>query len=162
MELRKIPRTHCHQVPEVECGNVLTPVTDVVCEPVVTNDCRNVSVEVPYIKEQQQCDEVVYDECQEVEKRVPVDICKRRRFDEDSIFLSRGKVFRREGELRRRTVFRRNLPLDRQQNNTSEARRLINRNVNNKVVIPLEKNKDNDNRETTTSTSDINDRSEEL
>ena len=160
--MKKIPHTHCQQVPEIECENVLTPVTDVLCEPIVTNDCRNVSVEVPYIKEQQQCDEVIYDECQEVEKRVPVDICKRRRFDEDSIFLSRGKVFRREGELRRRTVFRRNLPLDRQQNSTSEARGAKNRNVINKAIIPVVKNKDSDNKETTTATSDITDRTEEL
>ena len=160
MELRKIPRTKCHPVPEVECGNVLTPVTEVVCEPVVTNDCRNISVEVPYIKEQQQCDEVVYDECQEIKKRVPVDICKRRRFDEDSIFLSRGKVFRKEGELRRRTVFRRNLPLDRQQNSTSEARGANNRNSSNKVVIPINNN-ESENEETTTTQSDI-DFTEEL
>ena len=51
----------------------------------------------------------MYDECQQVEVRVPVDICKRRRFDEDSIFLNRGRVFRKEGELRRTKLFRRNL-----------------------------------------------------
>ena len=40
----------------------------------------------------------MYDECQEVEARVPVEICKRRRFDEDTIFLSRGEAMRRAGE----------------------------------------------------------------
>ena len=95
----------------------------------ISRDCRNISVEVPYIKEEKQCDEVTFDECQEVEVRVPVDICKRRRYDEDSIFLSRGKVFRKEGELRRTTLFRRNLTVDRQRNatesRTSGSQRIV-------------------------------------
>ena len=50
---------------------VLEPVTEVSCEPVVTQDCRNESVQVPYIKEVQQCDEVTFDECQVVLQKVP-------------------------------------------------------------------------------------------
>lgn len=65
--------------------------------------------------------QVVYDECQEVEKRVPVDICKRRRFNEDTIFLSKGKLFRKEGEVRRRTLFRRPFKFDSQSNSTSQS-----------------------------------------
>lgn len=65
--------------------------------------------------------QVVYDECQEVEKRVPVDICKRRRFNEDSIFLSKGKLFRKEGEVRRKTLFRRPFKFDNQSNSTSQG-----------------------------------------
>ena len=65
--------------------------------------------------------QVVYDECQEVEKRVPVDICKRRRFNEDSIFLSKGKLFRKEGEVRRKTLFRRPFKFDSQSNSTSQS-----------------------------------------
>ena len=104
---------------------MLSPHPDVRCQPLVSRDCRKVAVEVPYIKETTQCDEVVYDECQEVERRVPVDICKRRRFDEDSIFLSRGKVFRKEGEKRRKTLFRRNIALDSQRNNSTAANQLV-------------------------------------
>ena len=37
-------------------------------------------------------------------ERVPVELCKRKRVDEESIFLSRGKVFRKEGEKRRKKV----------------------------------------------------------
>ena len=121
IELRKVPVTSCHDIPEVECGHVLSPHQDVRCQPLVSRECHKVAVEKPFIKETTQCDEVVYDECQEVERRVPVDICKRRRFDEDSIFLSRGKVFRKEGEKRRRTVFRRNIALDSQRNNSTRA-----------------------------------------
>ena len=94
---------------------------DVVCQPVVSRDCRNVSVEVPYIKEESQCDEIVYDECQEVERRVPVEICKRRRFDENSIFLSRGRIFRKAGEKRRKTIFRRTLSFDFQKETNSSS-----------------------------------------
>ena len=96
-------------------------IKDVVCQPVVTRDCRNVSVEVPYIKEESQCDEIVYDECQEVERRVPVEICKRRRFDENSIFLSRGRIFRKAGEKRRKTIFRRTLSFDFQKETNSSS-----------------------------------------
>ena len=40
-------------------------------------------------------------------ERVPVELCKRKRVDEDSITLSRGKVERKEGEKRRTPAFRR-------------------------------------------------------
>ena len=56
-----------------------------------------------------------------MEKRVPVDICKRRRFNEDSIFLSKGKLFRKEGEVRRKTLFRRPFKFDSQANATSQG-----------------------------------------
>ena len=121
VEVRRVPTSSCLPFPDVVCYNVLTPVKDVVCQPVVTRDCRNVSVEVPYIKEESQCDEIVYDECQEVERRVPVEICKRRRFDENSIFLSRGRIFRKAGEKRRKTIFRRRLSFDSQKETNSST-----------------------------------------
>ena len=52
---------------------------------------------------------------------MPVDICKRRRFNEDTIFLSKGKLFRKEGEVRRRTLFRRPFKFDSQSNSTSQS-----------------------------------------
>ena len=119
VEVRPVPTSSCLPVSDVVCYNVLTPVKDVYCQPVVSRDCRNISVEVPYIKEESQCDEIVYDECQEVERRVPVEICKRRRFDENSIFLSRGRVFRKAGEKRRKTIFRRTLSFDFQKETNS-------------------------------------------
>ena len=121
VEVRQVPTSSCLPVPDVVCYNVLTPIQDVICQPVVSRDCRKVSVEVPYIKEESQCDEIVYDECQEVERRVPVEICKRRRFDENSIFLSRGRVFRKAGEKRRKTVFRRTLKFDIQKETNSST-----------------------------------------
>ena len=121
VEVRRVPTSSCLPVADVVCYNVLTPVKDVICQPVVSRDCRNVSVEVPYIKEESQCDEIVYDECQEVERRVPVEICKRRRFDENSIFLSRGRIFRKAGEKRRKTIFRRTLSFDFQKETNSTS-----------------------------------------
>ena len=72
--------------------------------------------------------EITFDECQEVSRRlltvgnriskrstlqiierVPVELCKRKRVDEDSITLSRGKVERKEGEKRRTPAFRRSV-----------------------------------------------------
>ena len=63
---RRVPSSSCLPVPDLVCYNVLKPLKDVACQPVVSRDCRNVSVEVPYITQESQCDEIVYDECQEV------------------------------------------------------------------------------------------------
>ena len=52
---------------------------------------------------------------------MPVDICKRRRFNEDSIFLSKGKLFRKEGEVKRKTLFRRPFKFDSLANATSQG-----------------------------------------
>ena len=155
VELRKVPRTTCHEIPEVECGHVLSPQPDIRCQPVVDRDCRKVAVEVPYIKETTQCDEVVFDECQEVEKRVPVDICKRRRFDEDSIFLSRGKVFRKEGEKRRRTLFRRNLSFDSQRNNSTSSNQVTSSSASNNNAEDESDNEDDLNEEETTTARQV-------
>ena len=43
----------------------------------------------------------------QIEERVPVELCKRKRLDEESITLSRGQVVRKEGEKRRKPVGRR-------------------------------------------------------
>ena len=46
VEVHKVPRTVCQPVPDIRCANVLSPVTEVACEPVVTQDCRKIAVEV--------------------------------------------------------------------------------------------------------------------
>ena len=45
----------------------------------------------------------------QVETRLPVEICRRKRFGESSIFLSRGDVMRKEGPPKRRRIFQRQL-----------------------------------------------------
>lgn len=37
-------------------------------------------------------------------EKVPVELCKRKRLDEETVFLERGKVFRKEGEKRRKKI----------------------------------------------------------
>ena len=41
-----VPRTLCQPAPTIQCSPVLSPVTEVACEPVVTQDCRKIAVEV--------------------------------------------------------------------------------------------------------------------
>ena len=60
--------------------------------------------DIPYLEPAEECEEIFYDDCVEVTESIPVELCKRKRVDEESIFLSRGKVFRKEGEKRRKKV----------------------------------------------------------
>ena len=43
----------------------------------------------------------------QIQEKIPVELCSRKRVDEESFFLERGKVFRKEGEKRRRKVGKR-------------------------------------------------------
>ena len=114
-------------VPDVDCVNVLKKVPELQCTPEVYRECNDVEKKIPYLEPAEDCVEVTFDECQEVSKvplveskktrrltlqiieRVPVELCKRKRVDEDSITLSRGKVERKEGEKRRTPAFRRSV-----------------------------------------------------
>ena len=78
--------------------------------------------DIPYLEDAEECEEIFYDDCLEVTESIPgnhrprpcqssllnifisVEICTRKRVDEESIFLSRGKVSRKEGEKRRKKV----------------------------------------------------------
>ena len=64
-----------------------------------------------------------------------MEICKRRRFDEDSIFLSRGRVFRKAGEKSRKSVFRRTLSFDSQTTNSTSTSSTTSTTVRPNVVI---------------------------
>ena len=39
-----------------------------------------------------------------MEIKIPVEVCKRKKLDEESIFLSKGPVFRKEGVKNRRPI----------------------------------------------------------
>ena len=104
---KKVPHTVCHPVPTQHCGFVLRTVPEVECGAFPVEECKDVAEDIPYIVAEQQCEEVVYDECQEVETRLPVELCKRKRFGENSIFLSRGEVVRKLGDKSRRKIFQR-------------------------------------------------------
>ena len=39
-----------------------------------------------------------------IEEKVPIELCTRKRVNEESFFLERGKTFRKEGEKRRKKI----------------------------------------------------------
>ena len=61
-------------------------------------------MDIPYLEPAEECEEVAFDECVEVEEKIPVELCTRRRVDETTFALERGKTFRKEGEKRRRRI----------------------------------------------------------
>ena len=40
----------------------------------------------------------------EIFEKIPIELCKRKRLDEETVFLEKGKVFRKEGEKRRKKI----------------------------------------------------------
>ena len=63
---RKVPHEVCHPVPTSHCGFILKTVPEVECGPFPVEECKDVAKSVPYIVAQDECEQVVYDECQEV------------------------------------------------------------------------------------------------
>ena len=79
---RKVSHEVCHPVPTSHCGYVLEMEPEVKCAPHPVETCKDEAREAPYIVEQQECEQVVYDECQEVTKKyyhtsIPI-ICRLR------------------------------------------------------------------------------------
>ena len=93
-----------------------------VTEPYI--ECNDVAFDIPYLEPAEECQEVVFDDCVEVrshqiqtysqtktgpllsqiEERIPVELCTQKRLARESSLLSRGPVFRKEGEKRRRKI----------------------------------------------------------
>ena len=63
---KKIPYEKCKQIPSVDCGVVLKKVPDLACYPEVYEDCKDVAVEIPFIGMEEKCEELIFDECVEV------------------------------------------------------------------------------------------------
>lgn len=101
---KKVPRERCRDVPDIECFNVLKEVPELECTPEPYEDCNDVAKEIPYLEPAEECEEIFYDDCLEVTESIPVEVCTRTRVDEESIFLSRGKPKRKEGEKRRKKI----------------------------------------------------------
>jgi len=101
---KKVPFETCRSVPDVECHTILRPVPDVECVPEPYLQCNDIAVDIPFLEPAEECEEIVFDECLEIQEKIPVELCSRKRVDEESFFLERGKVFRKEGEKRRRKV----------------------------------------------------------
>ena len=63
---RKVPHTVCHTVPDIDCVNILRSVPEVQCTPEVHRECKDVERKVPYLVQEEECEEVTFDECVEV------------------------------------------------------------------------------------------------
>ena len=50
----------------MDCGLVLKKVPELLCFPEVYEDCTDVAQEVPYIGKEEKCEELLFDECVEV------------------------------------------------------------------------------------------------
>jgi len=101
---KKVPYEKCKEVPTVDCAIVLKKVPELECVPEVFEECSDVAQSVPYLVPDEECEEVAYMECVEIEEKIPVELCKRKRLDEETIFLTKGPVFRKEGTRRRNPV----------------------------------------------------------
>ena len=62
----KVAYEKCEMVPGVKCHLELEKVEKVECVPVVTEECNDFTKKVPYQDEQEECEEVIYDQCVEV------------------------------------------------------------------------------------------------
>jgi len=97
----------CTTVPDVDCVTILKTEAELECIPEVLRECNDIEKKVPYLVPEEECVEVAFDECVEIEEKIPVELCKRKRLNEESITLSKGTVVRKEGEKRRTPIGRR-------------------------------------------------------
>jgi hypothetical protein len=56
----------CEQVPSIKCHLVLEKVAGLECTPTVNEECSDFAKEIPYLVGEEECEEVVYDDCIEV------------------------------------------------------------------------------------------------
>jgi len=104
---RKVPYPSCKVVPGVECHLELESVPNLKCVPEVSDDCREEEREDLFIVDEEECEEVVYDECVEIEEEIPVQVCTVTKKKSTGIFLQKGQTFRKEGAKSRRKTGRR-------------------------------------------------------
>ena len=62
----KVPYETCELVPSVKCHLVLKKVAELQCVPDVDKECNDFAKEIPYLVQEEECEEVVYDDCFEV------------------------------------------------------------------------------------------------
>ena len=74
---RVVPFKECRSVPAVECFFVLKTVDDLECSPRSYEDCTNTVIDVPYIDQEEVCEDLEFDDCVDVEEQVPIHFCKK-------------------------------------------------------------------------------------
>ena len=62
----KVPQETCEVVPSVKCRLVLEEVAELSCTPEVYEYCEDFVKEIPYLALEEECKEVIFDECFEV------------------------------------------------------------------------------------------------
>ena len=45
------------------------------CSPVSFEECKDEVVDVPYLTDEEKCEEIEYDECVDIEEQVPIQVC---------------------------------------------------------------------------------------
>ena len=70
----KVPQEKCHLEPSVVCDTVLKRVPELTCVPEVMEECNIFPKETPFLVDEEECEEVVYDECVEVSEKIPVEV----------------------------------------------------------------------------------------
>ena len=61
---------------------------------------------------------------EQIEEKIPIELCTRKRVNEESFFLERGKTFRKEGEKRRKKIGKRNKQQDEDEKSKEQAEEL--------------------------------------
>ena len=63
---KKVPFEICRDVPDVECVTVVKNKPEIECTPEPYEECNDVAKDIPYLEPGEECEEIVYDECREV------------------------------------------------------------------------------------------------
>ena len=56
----------------------------------------------------------------QIEEKIPIELCTRKRVNEESFFLERGKTFRKEGEKRRKKIGQRGKQTEKEEDKSDE------------------------------------------
>ena len=73
---KKVPYEECRKVPAVDCFFILKTVDDIECSPTSVEDCTNTAIEVPYLDQEEICEDIEFDDCVDVEEQVPIQVCR--------------------------------------------------------------------------------------
>ena len=53
-------------MPDIDCVRVLKSVPELQCTPEAFRECTDFETKVPYLAEEEECEEIIFDECFEV------------------------------------------------------------------------------------------------
>ena len=68
---QKVPVSVCQPIPDIDCVRVLKSVPELMCTPEAYKECNDFEKKIPYLEEEEECEEVVFDECFEVRNKEP-------------------------------------------------------------------------------------------